>query len=159
MVMDFQAILARLADGDPALILPALTAAVVLLAAAGLADLFARDDSIEARLATGSADRAGPRRRAHAAPRARPALPMLCARAGRPGADAGVADPHWSRKLLSAKRPHHRKKHRWGHALWPWSAGGFDTSGPVDGMRRVDALQACAVCCAYLGFLLRLARR
>jgi len=53
MVVDFQAILARLADGDPALILPALAAAVVLLAAAGLADLFARDESIEARLATG----------------------------------------------------------------------------------------------------------
>jgi hypothetical protein len=53
MVMDLQAILARLADGDPALILPALAVAVVLLAAAGMADLFARDESIEARLATG----------------------------------------------------------------------------------------------------------
>jgi hypothetical protein len=53
MVMDFQAILARLADGDPALILPALAAAAVLVAAAGMADLFARDESIEARLATG----------------------------------------------------------------------------------------------------------
>jgi hypothetical protein len=50
---DVHAILARLAEGDPALILPALVGAVVLLGAAGVADLFARDASVEARLATG----------------------------------------------------------------------------------------------------------
>jgi hypothetical protein len=61
-VVDVHALLARLADGDPALILPALVAAVVLLAVAGVADLFARDPSIEARLATGvsRSSRTGP---------------------------------------------------------------------------------------------------
>jgi hypothetical protein len=53
MVADLQAILARLGDGDPALILPALAGAAVLLAVAGVPNLFARDESIEARLAAG----------------------------------------------------------------------------------------------------------
>jgi tight adherence protein C len=53
MVADAHAILARLAAGDPTLMLPALVVAAILLIVAGVAGLLAGGDPVATRLATG----------------------------------------------------------------------------------------------------------
>jgi hypothetical protein len=52
-VANVEAILARLADGDPMLIVPALAAAAAMLIVVGAAGLLSGEDPIATRLATG----------------------------------------------------------------------------------------------------------